>query len=269
MLSISHLNDYNYLKVFIWRSNLKELHIQEAFAFSWSVIKQCKLLVLFPTFLISVYFNFGILRSYIVQWFFSDIMIGKFFDLGLPMMIGLLILVFLVVIAFFILTILLEIGRIRIGIKAFHGIEKPSWRDYLPALNVSGVGYFLIQLVYQFFLGISFLVFLIPGFFYVTAFCFVLCIYVDQHIGIPESFSISAKLTHGVRWQLIFYWFILFCFQSVKYILIFLIIGSVNYFYLFLAVIILDSFLNSFFVFTFIYLYKDMVKQTDGLFNYH
>jgi len=63
--------------------------------------------------------------------------------------------------------------------------------------------YFLVGLLLQLIILAGFLVLIIPGIYFSLKYWFAPYIYVDKRTGVIDAFKESARLTEGVKWQLL------------------------------------------------------------------
>jgi uncharacterized membrane protein len=65
---------------------------------------------------------------------------------------------------------------------------------------------FLLAIVlYSLIVTVGFVLFIVPGIYFMIKYQFVLFLIVDKNMDVAQAFSTSSQITNGVKWQLFFF----------------------------------------------------------------
>jgi len=105
-----------------------------------------------------------------------------------------------------VLSIVVSRGILKISIEEARD-QNSSWRSLI--CNWREIGwYFVASLVYGLITLAGFLLLIIPGIYWSLKYQYMLYLVVDKKMGIRESMSTSAKMTDGVKWDLVGFGFV-------------------------------------------------------------
>jgi hypothetical protein len=254
---------------------MKRFSMVESFAFSWETIKKYPLLILVPAILFKTieasltYYlknrnmpkGFRELSTFILRWY-----------QGLPpqqAMLWVLLILFLVALIA-VLSATVSIGQIRIGCHAFDGqddqIKWSVYRNFGKRIFLIFIGFFLITLFYSIFWSTFnslkwFEIVSVP--FYILLalmFLFTFYILVEKRVTLIDALRTSYRLTNGIKWSLVAFFFVYFLIVLVAGTPLFFItnfLGRYGSFLLYLFQPIVQVFLSL----ATIYIYKDISYQ--------
>lgn len=100
-----------------------------------------------------------------------------------------------------VISIAISRGILKISVEEARD-QDSSWRSLLCDWRELGK-YFLASIVYGLIVLAGFLLLIIPGIYWSLKYQYMLFLVVDKNMGIRESMSMSAKMTDGVKWDLI------------------------------------------------------------------
>lgn len=252
---------------------MKQVRISEAFIFAFGTLKKYPMLLLAPSIILNLFTNGTTLLKRVPALTplftnpekFNYASIESFTknispSLMVSLFIGALILLFIAVI----IGITLQIGYIRIGIHVFNQqIEEPRWNFY----NNFGSGiistYFGAGLLLGCIILGGLILLVVPAFIFALMYQFTLFILVEKKLSINASLTWSKELTNGIKWQL-FGYALLQIFLTILINMPISLLARMPYLYLPLETIV-TPIIGMFFTLAGIFIYKDIVSQSESL----
>lgn len=137
-----------------------------------------------------------IIISTLISFFFSGF--AGLFDKRLPS----LSLIFNI--GSFIFSVFIEIVYIKVSLNLCEG-DRGQTHDIL-SFSVPLFFKFLLAIVlYSLIVTVGFVLFIVPGIYFMIKYQFVLYLIVDKNMDVAQAFSTSSQITNGVKWQLFFF----------------------------------------------------------------
>jgi len=245
---------------------MKGFSAREAFSFAFVTLKKHAIILLIPTFIISILSNlvsFSMDKDMPHSKQIQDFFLNFFFNQGhVPY--GLMVTI-LMAIVFIFIVININIGQIKIGIKAFDGNDEAlSWNIY----NQFGKGilsrYILGNIVVGLIVYCGMLFFIIPGFIFSLMYLFTHFVLVEKRSKITEALGISSMLTSGIKWSLFGYGLFVAFLTLLIHLPIYLCKTRLGFYYYPLK-IILSPLITTFFFLASLYIYKNISEQEENL----
>ncbi len=105
-----------------------------------------------------------------------------------------------------VVSIIFSRGMIRVSVEEARN-QKSSWESFKATWQEVG-WYFLASVVYTLIIFAGILLLIVPGIYWSLKYQYMLYLVVDKKMGIRESMAASAKMTDGVKWDLIGFGFV-------------------------------------------------------------
>ena len=162
--------------------NNKKFSIDEALGFGWR--KMTENLGFFIVLL---------LISFLISFFFSSF--ASLFEDKLPS----LSLIFNIGSILF--SVFMTIVYIRIALNIFDG-DRGKLEDILSLSLPLFFKFLLANVLYYLIVAAGLLLFIIPGFYFMIKYQFVLSLIVDKGMDVVPAFNMSSEMTKGIKWRL-------------------------------------------------------------------
>ena len=108
----------------------------------------------------------------------------------------------------FLMLAILQYNSFKICLDILNKKKTSLWNLFnLPEINT--VKFLFGSFLYGILVFFSFLVFIIPGVYFSLRYAFVPTLIIDKKLPITKAFKESARMTSGVKWQLLAYFLIL------------------------------------------------------------
>lgn len=103
--------------------------------------------------------------------------------------------------AIIIISIIVKIGYLKMTIKLED--DEPATMRELYAHSKLFIKYFLTGILLGLFIGIGFVLLIVPGFYVLVTYGFAPVIVIDEYVTVKEAFRRSERMAAGVRWKLL------------------------------------------------------------------
>jgi hypothetical protein len=251
---------------------MKQVRILEAFILAFNSLKKYPMLLLAPSIVLNLLNNGLTLVMKLPAFSFLTENIDKLDKIKLETFIKhfspttltfFLVLAVIIIVVTIVLSIILQIGYIRISIHLFDKkTDTPSWNFY----NHFGLGiiskYFWASLLLVLIILGGFIFLIVPALILSFMFQFMLFVLVEKDSTISDAFKKSNQLTNGIKWQL-FAYALLQGFLTILVLLPIMLLENIPYIYLPLNTIVVPI-VGMFFTLAGIFIYKDIASQVEN-----
>jgi len=101
-------------------------------------------------------------------------------------------------------SIFMSIVYIRVALNIYDG-DRGLIQDILSLSLPLFFKFLLANVLYYLIVAAGLILFIIPGFYFMVKYQFVLYLVVDKNMDVVPAFNMSAEITKGVKWHLFFF----------------------------------------------------------------